>query len=127
MNLEQNGLKYYCSDCNIYFSYKSFYEKHLKSNKHLFGERKKRNDNGTKRLSKTTDKKKYDCNLCDYSTINLYHYKNHILNNHSTKEEKEKSYKYYCKECDFGVFVKSCYEKHLLTTKHIKMCKNIIV
>ena len=32
--------------------------------------------------------------------------KKHRLNEHSTKEEKEKEFNYYCVYCDFGIFSK---------------------
>ena len=38
---------------------------------------------------------------------NKNNYLNHILNNHSTKEEQKEKFKFYCDWCDFGVFVKS--------------------
>jgi hypothetical protein len=33
-------------------------------------------------------------------------YKQHILNYHSNKEEREEGFKYYCKLCDYGSFSK---------------------
>ena len=42
----------------------------------------------------------------------------HILNKHSTKEERKEKFKYYCECCDFGVFVKSMMDTHLNTNKH---------
>ena len=44
--------------------------------------------------------------------------KKHVLNEHSTKEEREKEFKYYCKSCDFGTFSKDTYEVHTNTNKH---------
>ena len=42
----------------------------------------------------------------------------HILNNHSTREEKKKGFKYYCEYCDMGTFAKFIYNKHIKTKKH---------
>jgi hypothetical protein len=42
----------------------------------------------------------------------------HILNNHSSKEKREKELKYYCKNCDYGTFAESMYKKHLESDKH---------
>ncbi len=42
----------------------------------------------------------------------------HILNNHSTKEEKKLKYNYYCEYCDYGSFSKPLYEKHIKSNKH---------
>ena len=42
----------------------------------------------------------------------------HLLNNHSTKEERKEKLKYYCELCDFGTFAKSLYDKHTNSEKH---------
>ena len=111
------NLKFHCEKCNLYFNYKSFLEKHLLSNKHINGERKERKDKG---IIKEIEKKKHKCKDCEYESININHLKSHILNNHSTIEEREKGFKFYCKKCNFGSFTKSCYNKHLDTLNHIK-------
>ena len=49
---------------------------------------------------------------------NKNNYLNHILNNHSTKEERKEKFKYYCNCCDFCVFVKSMMDNHFNTNKH---------
>jgi len=47
-------------------------------------------------------------------------YKQHILNYHSSKEQREEDFKYYCKLCNYGSFSKDLLEKHNLTEKHKK-------
>ena len=126
------NLNFYCEKCDIYFNYKSFYNKHLTTNQHTNNERKLRSDKGKERKKnseKNIDnfiiKKQHTCNICDYKTINIHNYENHILNNHSSIEDKEKKFTFYCKVCNFGVFTKSSYDKHLETKKHYIKIKNI--
>ena len=42
----------------------------------------------------------------------------HILNKHSTKDERKEKFKYYCELCDFGTFSKDTMEVHNNSTKH---------
>ena len=49
--------------------------------------------------------------------------KKHILNEHSTKEQREKEFKFYCSYCDFGTFSKDTIKVHNETNKH----KNFIL
>ena len=44
--------------------------------------------------------------------------KKHVLNEHSTKDEKKKEFKYYCENCYFGTFSKDTFELHNNTNKH---------
>ena len=44
--------------------------------------------------------------------------KQHVLNEHSTKEEREKGFKYYCKYCNYGTFSIDLYKRHNNTEKH---------
>ena len=108
--------KFICNQCNFKCNEKSRWEKHTESEKHKTGQRKKRCDYGGP----------YKCERCEYETENSTTYKQHILNEHSNKEEREKGFKYYCKLCDFGIFSNSLYEKHKLSDKHIKHEKNYI-
>ena len=49
----------------------------------------------------------------------------HILNNHSSVEEKKNGFKYYCKICNIGYFIEHKINAHLETTKHkIKIASN---
>ena len=118
--------KIHCEKCDKYFNYKTLYNQHLISNLHTNNERKERSDKGIERkINKSNIKKNHICKICNYKTINIHNYENHILNNHSNIEEKENKFKYYCKVCNFGVFTKSSYEKHLETKKHYIKNQNI--
>lgn len=105
----KNSPKFYCEPCRYGTDSKSCYERHLKTTLHITGKRKER-----------SDKIAYQCESpgCDYMSHNNLNYFVHILNCHSTKEERAQGYKYYCEKCDFGVFVKTAYDHHLETNKH---------
>ena len=65
----------------------------------------------------------FDINLelNDEYSFHQYLMKNnltHILNNHSSIEEKKKEYKYYCEYCDIGYLVEHKINTHLNTLKH---------
>jgi hypothetical protein len=60
----------------------------MNSSKHLTGKRKGRSDK---------KEEPYICKICNYKSENEYNYKSHCLNNHLSKEEREKEFKYYCK------------------------------
>lgn len=47
----------------------------------------------------------------------------HMLNNHSSKDERKEKFKYYCEICDYGTFGKSSFEKHKKSEKH-KLIEN---
>jgi hypothetical protein len=104
--------KYICEKCELYTNAKSTYDKHLLSGKHLTGKRTTRCD------KKILDK----CPNCDYITKSITNMNLHILNNHSTKDERKNKFKYYCELCDYGTFGKSLYENHIKSEKH-KMYK----
>jgi len=99
--------KFYCEKCNYRTDIASCYKQHLETTLHKIGKRKER-----------CDKTLYKCNKCSFENNNKNNYLNHILNNHSTKEERKEKFKYYCECCDFGVFVKSMMDTHLNTNKH---------
>jgi hypothetical protein len=48
----------------------------------------------------------------------------HKLNEHATKEEREKGFVYYCKICDFGTFSVDLYKAHTENKKHKKRVEN---
>ena len=52
-------------------------------------------------------------------------FKQHKLNEHGTKEQREKEFKFYCKCCDFGSFSKDIYVKHTNSEKHNKYINKI--
>lgn len=88
---------------NIYNnSISIFYKQHLETTLHKTGKRKER-----------CDKTFYKCNKYSFENSNKNNYLNHILNNHSTEEERKSKFKYYCECCDFGIFIKSMMDTHL--------------
>jgi len=105
---EMEECKFYCVKCDKGFDYEIYYKRHLESSLHLTGKRKVRSDyNGP-----------YKCEICNYETSNNTAYKEHILNNHKTIEEREKEYKYYCNLCNYGTESEINLKKHNLTLKH---------
>jgi hypothetical protein len=103
--------KYSCEKCNFKCQYESQWNIHINTELHKTGIKKKRSD----------IKEPYICDKCDKcKTKNLYTYKQHILNEHSKKEEREKGFKYYCKLCDFGTFSITFIENHNKSEKHMK-------
>jgi hypothetical protein len=98
---------HFCEKCNYGTDNKYVFAKHLETILHKTGEKKRK-----------PKKDKYKCDKCDYETTKTNNFKNHMLNNHSTKEERQKEFKYYCELCDFGVFTKVSYNAHLESTKH---------
>jgi hypothetical protein len=109
MEQAQKIYKYNCDKCSYFTDMKLSFERHLKSTLHITGKRKSRTD------------KKHDilnCDKCDYSSINESNYKTHILNNHSSREERKENFSFYCEKCDFGCLTNSSFELHLKTKKH---------
>lgn len=101
--------KYNCEKCNYKTNLKYSWTQHCNTTLHKTGKRKVRKD----RIQEN-----YKCDKCNYITTNNNNYLTHILNNHSTKEERHGKFKFYCEICDFGVFVKSAFDKHIKTKKH---------
>ncbi len=99
---------YTCEKCNLKCNEKARWEKHINTELHKTGARKKRKDY----------KEPLTCDGCDYSTKNLTTMKVHKLNKHSTKEERGKQFIYYCKLCDFGCFFIEFMDTHNDTEKH---------
>jgi len=60
------------------------------------------------------------CENCDYETKNKITMLKHKLNEHATKEEREKEFKYYCFNCDFGTCTKDTMDVHNNTETHKK-------
>jgi hypothetical protein len=110
---EKKEYKYSCEKCNFYTNARSSIYKHLISGLHLEGHRAIRCD------KKVLDK----CPNCDYTTKSNISMETHILNNHSTEEQRKTKFKCYCDYCDFGTFSQEHYEKHLDTKKHKQMLK----
>ena len=98
-----------CEKCNKTFKCHAKYLIHCDTELHKTGKRKTRTD-------KKEDLKCSICNL--YTTKQQTTLKLHILNNHSSIEEKKKEYKYYCEYCDIGYLVELKINTHLNTLKH---------
>jgi len=110
--MEDNNqvFKYICESCNFKCNYESQWNKHIITELHLTGHKKKRSDS----------QGPYICEKCNKKTKNMNALKQHNLNEHGTLEEREKDFKYYCKLCDFGSFSKNIYENHIISDKHKK-------
>ena len=116
METKQKEYKYICEKCNIKCSEESRWIIHINSEKHKTGKKKIRCDyNGP-----------YKCEKCKYETKNATTFKQHKLNVHSNKKEREERYKYYCNLCDIGTFSKSIYENHKKSEKHIRHETNYV-
>jgi hypothetical protein len=99
---------YICEKCNFKTNIKARWEKHIDTELHKTGIRKKRSD----------CKDPLKCESCEYETKNKTTLLKHKLNNHSTKEERSEKFKYYCKFCDYGTFSIDSFDIHNNTDKH---------
>ena len=110
--------KFYCEKCNFSTDFKYTYNEHLQTILHQTGKRKVRCD-------KNKPKKTYVCNQCNFfDTVNKINYQTHMLNNHSTLEERKNGFTFYCSFCDFGTFDQLVMIKHEESKKHQKRsCK----
>lgn len=111
MEQKVDNYKYICNKCNYKCKYLSLWTKHINTELHLTGIRKKREYNV---------KSAYKCNKCTYDTKHKASYTLHVLNEHSTIEERKKAFKFYCKVCDHGTFAKYLHDCHIATDKHKK-------
>ena len=100
---------YKCDKCHYETHLVYSYKKHCNTELHKTGKRKPRSD-------KVADN--YKCDKCNYITTAKLNLKTHVLNNHSSKDEKKSGFKHYCDKCDFGVFTESSFKVHLDTQKH---------
>ena len=110
-----NNYIYVCDLCDYKCNIKPSWEKHLLTTLHLTGKRKERSDKIDP----------YKFNKCEFKSKNKVAFKQHYLNYHSTKEEREKEYKFYCKYCNFGSFSSPLYKKHINTEKHKIFINNL--
>jgi hypothetical protein len=108
--VEQKTYKHICEQCKFKCNTKARWENHIKTELHKTGERKKRKD----------CKEPIKCERCEYKTKNNMLMKQHILNVHGTKEQREKEFKYYCKICDVGTYSIDLHNRHENTNKHKK-------
>jgi len=112
--------KYICEKCNFKCNIMSRWNKHIITELHITGKKKRRSDykGDDKKMEKKIIEKDKKCEKCDYLTNNKYQLQQHYLNYHATKEERETDFKYYCKCCDYGTYSKDFIEKHNNTNKH---------
>lgn len=111
MIMENQPHKYNCTQCEFSCQFKSAWDKHIATDLHKTGTRKKRND----------IKDPYKCIECKYETKNIATFKKHVLNAHSSKEVRQKEFKYYCQVCDYGTISKDTFAKHNETNRHKTM------
>jgi hypothetical protein len=112
--MSEKKFKYMCVNCKFNCNEQSRWKIHITTEKHLTGKRKIRCDYGGP----------YKCTECEYETPNSTVFKQHGLDEHSSKIKREKEFKFYCKLCDFGNFSQVIFNKHLNTSKHNKLVKN---
>jgi hypothetical protein len=106
--MDENKIKH-CEKCNKTFQSNAHYLIHCETEIHKTGIRKTRKDK----------KEDLKCNICNlYTTKQKPTMKIHILNNHSSIEEKKLGFKYYCEICDIGYVVEHKFNTHLNTLKH---------
>ena len=108
--------KYNCETCNFRCNEKSRWQIHIDCIKHKTGKKKIRSDY----------KESFKCEKCEYETKNIVTYKEHILNEHSNRQERKEGFKHYCELCDYGSMSTIIYERHEKTEKHKKHEKNYI-
>ena len=80
MENKKQEYKYICEKCNFKCNITQGWKAHIKTSLHLTGERKKRKD----------IKEPLKCEKCEYKTKNKHLLLQHKLNEHATKEEREK-------------------------------------
>ncbi len=115
---KEHIIKYfYCKKCDYNCKTLFCYERHIKSGKHINGK--------ITRTSSNNEKLIHKCNICNFTSDHLYNFKSHLLNNHSTNDEKKKEFTYYCEYCNTGMFAESVFKKHISSKKHLIKSKNI--
>lgn len=107
--------KFNCEKCLYSTNYKSSWLKHINTEIHLNGIRKKRSDY----------KEPFKCEKCDYHTKNRTTLKKHFLDEHADKKQRKEEFKFYCVDCDVGSFSIDSYNTHLNTEKHKKIIQRI--
>lgn len=108
---KEETFKYVCDKCDFRCNALSVWKIHTETEKHKTGKKKKRSD----------FEGPYVCDKCKYESKNTVNFKQHKLNYHATREEREKEFKHYCKVCDYGTFAKTFFDSHNESEKHKKM------
>lgn len=113
LNVNQDSpFKYVCDKCHFKCMYKSVWEKHINTDLHKTGVLKR----GRNKDPEINQNKK--CEKCDFVATQRSILKKHVLDVHSTKEERKKEFKYYCDVCDIGCFTENIMKAHNRTKKH---------
>ncbi len=107
--------KHFCEKCNYGTNIKHSLLQHYETELHKTGSR-------GKKIIK--EKEIFECNECEFKSTNKNNHLTHILNNHSTKEQRKNKFKYYCDYCDFGVFTESSFNKHNESKRHLRLIKS---
>ncbi len=115
----ENDLKFYCEKCDYKCKFEYLYNRHLQSGKHING--KIIRIHTKKQIKKIPITHK--CEKCEFTSTHFYNFKTHILNNHSSIDERKKQFPYYCECCDYGIFSKDNFDKHLLKKRHLTKSK----
>lgn len=110
MEVKEIKYNFICEKCDYKCRFESHWKNHINTELHLTGQRKTRSDL----------KEPFKCEKCDYKTKNLTTLKQHKLNEHASREEREKEFKYYCSCCNYGTFSIDLYNRHTKSKKHIK-------
>lgn len=105
----ENNNNFICDKCNFICDSKARWEAHIKTELHVTGKRKKRSD---------YNEELHKCKNCNYETKNTTTMKTHILNKHSTLEDRKNKFSYFCVFCNFGSFYSDIYNVHVNTEKH---------
>ena len=103
---------YKCEYCNYETKYKTNYNLHTKTKKHL------------KNLEKPNEEKN-KCEICNKKFSSAQALKNHNSSRHLNEKNKKEGYIYYCEYCGTGNNVEKLYKKHTESNKHIRLM-NII-
>lgn len=104
-----NNKQFKCEACDRSFQFKHQLNRHNKSSKHIA----------------VIKGSAFQCGHkdCDYETNIKMNLTLHILNNHSTIEERKKNFPYYCELCDIGKGTENEINIHYKTKKHNKFLK----
>ena len=110
--MDEKKIKH-CENCNKTFTSNAHYLIHCETELHKTGKRKVR----------ANKKEEFKCSICKiYTTKQPTNMKLHILNNHSSIEEKKKNINIIV-NCDIGYLVEQKINTHLNTLKN-KINKN---
>jgi hypothetical protein len=106
--MTDNKYNFICDKCDFKCKYISNWNVHINTMLHKTGKKKLRSDYiGS-----------HKCDKCEYESINSVNFKKHVLNSHSTREERKEQFKFYCNLCDFGTFSNDTMNLHKASYKH---------